>query len=269
MSRRPGVPFAKGRKVCIFCGGTPVTEEHIWPQWSQPVLPKSEGHRRFIFTGRRSRPTANIKKLYDRQGSVFTVRIRRVCGPCNSGWMNDYEQTVRTVVTRMMIGKRVLLAPASARTLAEYLTYKCMVIDWSDDDNLLPREANHRFYTDREIPPFTSIHLFHCFEGPWRSAMRSHHFAVCRAEDFTGPDMPKNTKSFAVGLGDLFVLLTFSTQLDLGMEFERNVAVRLWPPTVELGLSWPPRYPIDSQQAEYISRTTERIGDSPNVIDLG
>lgn len=197
---------------------------------------------------------------------MFTVRIKRVCGPCNSGWMSDYEQGVKAVVGRMMVGKRVMLAPDSSRGLAEYLVYKAMVID-SDNEPILPVEANHRFYSEREIPPFTSIHLFHCFEGAWRSAMRSHAFGVCRPEEFTGPDMPKNTKSFAIGLGDLFVLLTFSTQLDLDVEFDRDVSVRLWPPT-DPAFNWPPRFPITSRQAEYIARSTERLSEHPNVREM-
>lgn len=178
--------------------------------------------------------------------------------------MSDYEQAVKSVVGRMMIGKRVMLAPVSARSLAEYLVYKAMLLDWSDDEPILPPLANHRFYKDREIPPLTSIHLFHCFEGDWRSAMRSHSFGVCRPEEFSGPDMPKNTKSFAIGLGDLFVLLTFSTQLDLDMEFNRDVSVRLWPPS-DTVFNWPPRFPVTSRQAEFIACTTERLQDHPNV----
>src|SRR5690348_1845818 len=104
MSKRPKVPYAKGRKFCIFCGAPADSEEHLWPKWASPVLPHAPSYERFILTGRRSRGTLK-RTQYVRQGSPQTFRIKRVCRTCNSGWMSQYEQRVRFGLERLIQGK--------------------------------------------------------------------------------------------------------------------------------------------------------------------
>ncbi|MES2904055.1 MAG: hypothetical protein V4696_07705 [Pseudomonadota bacterium] len=265
MAKAPKVPFKYGRKVCVFCGGTPITEEHVWPQWAHHLLPASVYHGRFIATGRKSQPLT-IKKNYDRQGAVTTFRVPRVCGPCNSGWMGDYEIAVRPFLEPMMRGAAVMLFEAQQKALTEYITYKAIVLDWADEEPLTTPEIGAAFLTDRTIPKGLIIYLFDCFEGDWRAAFRSHFVGLAPEAKFVGSHMPKNTKSLAIGFGSLFVFAMFTpAQFDLNIEFDPPPAVRLWPSADSI-ISWPPPVPITSKQAEFIATTLARVDDAPNVL---
>ena len=264
---RPKIPYAKGRKFCIFCGSPADSAEHIWPDWAKHILPPSYGHRRFILHGRRS-TGVRVKKGYQRQGAVHSVRIKRVCGKCNSTWMSAYEERVRFHLERMIQGKRAFLDAEARQTLAEYLTYKLMVVDWIDESPVLPAEIPAAFYRSRQMPEFLTIWLFNCVEGGWRGALHTEAFGIDRIEVWH-PDLPVNTKGFAIGFGDLFVYAAISTKLDLELEFEGGAGFRLWPPEDYL-LTWPLRVPITSKDAHFVATALQRIGrNTPGVIDLG
>lgn len=261
-------PHKYGRKVCIFCGRTPTTNEHIWPRWAADLLPKSIGHKRFILDGNRGAETLKIPKQLHRQGSVSTVRIERVCKGCNSGWMSAFEDGIKPLLTQMINGEISILDDKHLAILTTYLTYKLMVLDWADGDPVLPSSANHAFHDERTMPPLTSIQIANCYEGRWRNAFRSYFCAVSLPEDYIGPDQPRNLKSIALGIGNLFVFAIFSTQVDIKANFDDWQVIRLWPPTGR-GHSWPPIYPISSQEAENIAVTVEKfIQTSDKVVEI-
>jgi hypothetical protein len=71
---------------CIFCGGTPVTREHIFRSAWRTTLPYVVGEREWVqhrLTSRRQRP--------DRP---FELVVKRTCAGCNNGWMNDLDTHV-------------------------------------------------------------------------------------------------------------------------------------------------------------------------------
>jgi len=266
MPDRPNIPFAKGRKFCVFCGAPADSEEHIMPRWAKHLFPPSSHHERWVLTGRHS-TGVRVQKRYERQGSVHTLRIKRVCRPCNSGWMGTFEEDVRPFLERMISGDRTFVSEGAQAKLAQYLSYKMLVLDWLDWDSILPPQFGHDFYDNKCVPGGTSIWIFNCFEGRWQGAVRTEAVGLSLVENWH-PGLAKNTKSFAVGFGYLFVFAVMSAETDLNVEFDAPSGVRLWPP---LGkhIVWPPRYPIDSGQAEYIASILQRVGDAPNVIDFG
>jgi len=157
----------------------------------------------------------------------------------------------------MIVGRRHFLLPAMRDTLAQYLAYKLLVLDWLDEDPLIPAAHATGFYKTKNVPPGMNIWGFHCFEGRWQSDVETIGMGLCREEDWF-PDLPKNTKSFAIGLGNLFVFAVAST-FELDIELNTPEAVRLWPHPGTM-LTWPPRHPIDSKLATLISQSVYRIG---------
>lgn len=159
----------------------------------------------------------------------------------------------------MIAGDPAIVSVMMQRNLVEYLTYKIMVLDWTDESPVLGEEHHRAFYKDRTMPPGIVIHLFNCFEGIWRIAFRSVYIGISDEEEVS-PDIPQNAKSFAVGFGNLFVFATLSTEVDLNTEFgSPDASRRLWPASGGI-MFWPPRFPIDSGQAEFIANTFSRIG---------
>jgi hypothetical protein len=266
MCKRPRVPYAKGRKLCIFCGAPADSEEHIMPKWAHPLLPPATAHRRFAGVRRIESGIMSHDKFYRRQGPTYTMRIPRVCTICNNTWMSDFEQSVRPALERMILGKRTFLPLEMRERLARYLTYKMLLLDYLTEETVVPPEWAHSFYQTREIPDGVFIWLFNCIEGEWRSNIWT--YGCCFARQDEAVPQSRNTKSFALGLGDLFVYAILTTKFDLNMKFDPLASEKLWPYEPKL-MMWPPYRPIVSSDAARIAVTLARIPVRRTIIDEG
>lgn len=65
----------------MFCGGGPVTKEHVWPEWIGQELSKLSSEP---FRGTRGEGGAATRW----KTRTLDVTVRRFCKPCNSGWMS-------------------------------------------------------------------------------------------------------------------------------------------------------------------------------------
>jgi hypothetical protein len=179
--------------------------------------------------------------------------------------MGDFEEAVRPAFERMIRGESTFLPLEMRQALAKYLTYKMLLLDWIDRDPALPAEWGHEFYKNRTIPEGTKIWLFRCIEGKWLTDIHTYGCGLTLDDD---PDalseLPINTKSFAVGFGELLVFAVLSSQVDLNIDFDPMVSAKLWPFEPKL-MRWPPRAPLGSDQAEFISTSLWRVGESPNI----
>lgn len=267
MTFHPKAPSIGERKTCIFCGGVPLSQEHIWPQWAQSLLPTSPRHIRATYTKSPTQPLT-LKKQTRRQGSVRTVKVRRVCVSCNSGWMSLAEQGLQPVLEQMISGMPTPLQAATRRTLAEYLTYKLLILDWGENDPVIPPGAAREFLASRAIPPMISIDLFNCFEGRWRTGMRAYATCVAPVGSEIREDAPANVKSITVGIGNLLVFAILAHDVDPQIEFTDGASsVRLWPDPGGVWF-WPPRFPIDTERADQIAGTLDHIREMASRSDI-
>lgn len=77
-----------GRK-CVFCGGTPVTNEHVFKEAFRERLNLRDHKREFTQRKRPDGPRTT------RPDPLFGLEVRRVCADCNSGWMNRLDLSVQ------------------------------------------------------------------------------------------------------------------------------------------------------------------------------
>ena len=70
--RRRGVPFAKGQKFCIFCGGPGLSKTHIWPKWLNELLSPPGAHLIDLW-GKRARHIPG-RAAYSRRSRTWLVR---------------------------------------------------------------------------------------------------------------------------------------------------------------------------------------------------
>lgn len=85
------------KRVCVFCGDSPVTEEHIFPKWIRTGLPEEVEliHERQKDTGERNEWTT----------VPLSFTCNQVCGPnCNEGWMSRLETTSQPILKPMITG---------------------------------------------------------------------------------------------------------------------------------------------------------------------
>jgi hypothetical protein len=118
-------------RLCIFCGGTPISKEDIWPTWTRPYFPvTSLNHtigQHILETDRRLH--GNTTKV---SGDPKSRRVKMVCKRCNNGWMSILQNQAKPFLLPLMNGEKTtvnerkqnIIAAWSAMTVicAEYIT---------------------------------------------------------------------------------------------------------------------------------------------------
>lgn len=137
-----------GPRTCIFCGGTPVTREHVWPQWltrhfaDEPIFHDVEPSG--------FRPLQRLRALdlpmdieggqimfgWDEAkgtgGSNADHTVKVACGPCNSGWMSRLEVQGRPILLRHIESRSAVMTEDERDILVRWLMKTTAVFEMDD-----------------------------------------------------------------------------------------------------------------------------------------
>jgi hypothetical protein len=145
-------------RVCIFCGRPGnMSDQHIFPDRLKRVLPRVHGIRQYgtVDHRRRGRKTVFEQRTKkENQGSIGTSRVRRVCRPCNEGWLNAMEQDCFPVVEQILKDETTSLTKDRQARLARLALSISMVGEWLSEVHVATtqRERDH-FQKCRTPPP--------------------------------------------------------------------------------------------------------------------
>lgn len=138
-----------GPKKCIFCGGAPVTNEHVYSrEWIKRIFP-----------GRHDQVLAYLPSGQQPVWHQFTahgpeVVARCVCRDCNNGWMNDLDLLAQPVLEPLVSSlERRLLSLEDQRVLATWATKIAMVLDYAPKPLGIVKPAAHKRLYDERLPP--------------------------------------------------------------------------------------------------------------------
>lgn len=108
-----GGRMTSNRKACIFCGSTTnkISKEHVFRNALRKYAPSDLGMMFENFT------TGERRELKD---SLFDQTLRKVCKPCNEGWMERLEVQVEPVLAALIMGEPTSLTQHEARALARW-----------------------------------------------------------------------------------------------------------------------------------------------------
>lgn len=130
---------------CVFCGGQPLTREHVWPQWIISTI------REHVGPG-----PIRVARLSDAPYEVpeLDVAVRAVCAACNNGWMSSLETAVRPALEPMILGRfPVHLTPTTQALLARWAFKTALMVD-------LYKPPSARDYSAREYHMLRDRNLF-------------------------------------------------------------------------------------------------------------
>jgi len=114
----------RGSRSCIFCGGQPVTKEHVWPRWAQAVVPTD-----FVPFEQIIEVDGHPKVEHCRNTRPFTETARIVCRPCNNGWMAQLESLAKSILVPMLAGEPAVLDQERQRVLATWALKTAIIVD--------------------------------------------------------------------------------------------------------------------------------------------
>ncbi len=110
-------------RECIFCGGTKLTQEHIWPKWAALRMAHVGvvQHRSFAH----EEGLTPVENEYPQKAYQQTARV--ACESCNNDWMSQLENAAKPYFETMLSGKGRAIHQHAQRTLAAWALKTTMV----------------------------------------------------------------------------------------------------------------------------------------------
>lgn len=134
---------------CVFCGATPLTKEHLWPDWMRRQLATSE---RFDYRLEQEEDGVETRDL-SFSSPPFTQTVRVVCATCNNGWMSAIEADAKPILEQLTEARGRHLHRAEQRKLAAWAFLKAIVFDHLHPSELsIPIGHREQLYSQREPP---------------------------------------------------------------------------------------------------------------------
>ncbi|WP_329368501.1 hypothetical protein OG896_23895 [Streptomyces sp. NBC_00669] len=208
---------------CVFCGGSPVTREHVFPQWLNQYLPPG---RQQIEQSRYGVGAYDVTR--ESVGLDFTVK--KVCAPCNNGWMSKLEKSSKVVFEPLIIRQDLtFISLRQQRQIALWATKTAMMADQVQQETLLPSHQLRRMRTHRAIPGGTRVWLGSC---PERNPTVTCHTVRMDLTVESTPDTPQPVGFYCpMKIGHLCIYVYFpavDVVIQHAPEFHLSVA-RIWP----------------------------------------
>lgn len=142
---------------CIFCGQLGnMSQQHVFPDRLKRVLPRVHGTREYGSWDevRRARKTVKSDERVKRsQGSMGTSRVRKVCKPCNEGWLNIMEQDSVPVLERLISGELTALQREDQERLARVATSIAMTGESLARNETVTDQGEREFFREKLHPP--------------------------------------------------------------------------------------------------------------------
>jgi len=111
--------------LCMFCGGGPLTGEHVFPKWMSEVLTRHP--KGFPETFKLAHGEDHKTQRIIESEREFALSARCVCGPCNGGWMSTLEADAKRYLEPMILGKKTTLDLVAQDTISAWIALKIMV----------------------------------------------------------------------------------------------------------------------------------------------
>lgn len=148
----PAGQASQQQRACVFCGATPVTKEHVWPQWLSredwaELLHRAGDDLPQLRLGIGAMPdgtTGVVNFLKDRGRSASVARhvVKAACASCNNGWMAALEAEAKPVLLKYGEQRHAQLTEWERTVLCRWLLKSAAVFEVDDPYSaVLPVEA--------------------------------------------------------------------------------------------------------------------------------
>lgn len=144
-------PTVRESRVCVFCGRVPLTREHVFPRWLVQMINTLGQPRSATRVSDRGEHLHNIW-----QTSTIDLKARKVCRPCNSGWMSALEVAARPILEPLILSPgEATFSEEEAVTLGTWIAKTVLTASLLYDD--VTNRIDSKYFAElyREQRPFT------------------------------------------------------------------------------------------------------------------
>ncbi|MEV4560885.1 hypothetical protein AB0K51_28350 [Kitasatospora sp. NPDC049285] len=131
-------------RSCAFCGGRPLSKEHVLGQWMRVAFAPED-----LVNGLHYR--ANTATTHQHAQGLLNGTVKAVCKPCNNGWMSGLESGVKPFLPAMINGRQVFLNREQQQVLAAWSlkTMLMMAKAHNPPEPIIPAGDYTDFYRER------------------------------------------------------------------------------------------------------------------------
>lgn len=215
------------------------------PRWLSNVLPEQAQYRGQDQATVLLHPERTVNGLHHREmvETFNSATVKAVCGPCNSGFMNDIEADARPYLSVMIRGNLAMSLPVEAATaVATWAVKTGLMAQLTGSEPAALQQTYQDFYATGRPTPECMV---------WAAAVDDEDWALrteCRGMLYTldgqaSTTDPPNLLSVTIGLGALLLHAIVDPVLgpstwNLTQAF-RGALIPLWPDPRPM--TWPPR----------------------------
>lgn len=246
--------------LCMFCGRTGVTKQHMWPDWLGSVLPREGAeHTQFITRTHFPAPDKFVisPDLQFKRGPVGSRKIRKVCGKCNSGWMSVLENQAKPALAAMIRDEEFNIPTELQRILSAWAAMTAIVAECTDPLSQAIPPQDRVVLMDSLNPPEHWRIWFGRYRGQdWKQ--RYHHGGMLVARSLA--EAPKyggvpNTQASTFVVGHMLMYACSSTVMSPDTHLVPALAsklVRVWPISDRV-FAWPPVDVLGDEEVKWLS----------------
>ena len=188
-------------RQCIFCGGKPLTSEHVFGAWLTPLFPVPAGKRVFLdaATVTKGQPTTRPRR-YPRN---IDLKVKQVCKSCNCGWMSDLETDAARVVADVHDGRSLLINSDQQGILASWAAKTAVTTQYLGNCPEVPMRVRQWLYTNHTPPPNTSVWVAR-YDGPGITTSVSRQLVIGEGQ---GTSLTPDMQAVSFSIGSLFFIV--------------------------------------------------------------
>lgn len=266
-------------RACVFCGGVPLTREHVYPQWLQQFsAPQAYIQRE----GSYQNPLPETVVRRDNQGKYIVVdeawgnrtpvlhevTVKSVCANCNNGWMSNLETSVQGPLKKMANPPNPVrhLVPAHTQELLAAWAHKSFMMydQYRDPRDRVFAEDDFVNFKKLQKPPQTARIYMGISNSPITTFAMWHETHLLSLDFEADPQSilatnPHNLSSSHLGIqGVYFIEQYFKPDIRWTPAARRGVnlaamaavaatpARQIWPPN-RTEFRWPPQLTTEQQ----------------------
>ncbi|MEL4294047.1 hypothetical protein [Shewanella xiamenensis] len=224
---------------CIFCGGTGMSKQHVWPDWMKTVIPrenKQEHYQNMIKLQFDDSKYASITpEILKKRGHVATRKIRNVCKKCNGGWMSRLETSVKPKMTDMMLNKQTILTNSEMLSISAWAVMISIMAEFTDIPTKSIPDQDLTHLMRNQCPPSNWTVWIGKYKGQEWNYRYRHHGIGCmplQLARIMKPFTHCNTQSSTFVVGSFLIHTTSSTLSGINPIFDKEHAeklIQIWP----------------------------------------
>jgi hypothetical protein len=240
--------MSKPQKFCVYCGGSGMSKEHIFPDWLAPYVPRTRTTNTEHFQLLERDGTPRQELFRKQQGDPYTRKLRVVCQECNNGWMSRLQTETKPILLPLLTGQSTTLYRKQQTILARWIAMSIMTADFRPPaDPAISQGERARVMAGNRVGSNWRIWIGNYERKRW-PAFFTHHTIPINSPRYgisvseRDPPLP-NTQSSSFVVGPLFIVAISSAIPRLAKKWTFNdaseaVLRQIWP-IQRPSIAWP------------------------------